>query len=101
MCFVKEDFYLIADLAKNGFIHADGSLRFVFQIKKHNFLERLTVAELKCLKLEKDLAVAESKCLKLEEDLTLAKMTAQQNLLQTQKEQTSEKETLKMAELEF
>ena len=37
LCFVKADFYLIADLSKDGFIHADGSLRFEFYIKKHNF----------------------------------------------------------------
>jgi len=30
-------FYAIGDLAENGFIHADDSLRFEFKIKKHNF----------------------------------------------------------------
>jgi hypothetical protein len=35
-CFVSSQFYAIADLEKNGFIHADGSLRFVFKIKKNN-----------------------------------------------------------------
>ena len=34
---VEPKFYAIADLAKDGFIHADGSLRFEFKIKKHNF----------------------------------------------------------------
>ena len=29
-------FYPIANLAKDGFIHADGSLRFEFNIKKLN-----------------------------------------------------------------
>jgi hypothetical protein len=34
---VKDKYYPINDLAKDGFIHADGSLRFEFKIKKHNF----------------------------------------------------------------
>ena len=28
MCFITSDFYIIADLSKDGFIHADGSLHF-------------------------------------------------------------------------
>ena len=31
---VSSKFYPIADLRKDGFIHADGSLRFEFRIKK-------------------------------------------------------------------
>jgi len=34
---INEKFYAIADLAKDGFIHADGSLKFEFAIKRHNF----------------------------------------------------------------
>lgn len=33
---INEKFYAIADLAKDGFIHTDGSLRFEFAIKRHN-----------------------------------------------------------------
>ena len=31
---MSEKFYAIADLAKDGFIHADGSLRFEFKIRR-------------------------------------------------------------------
>ena len=31
-----DNFYAIDDLEKDGFIHADGSLRFEFKIKKNN-----------------------------------------------------------------
>ena len=43
--FSIKKFYAIADLAKDGFIHEDGSLRFEFKIKKHNLLRKLELAE--------------------------------------------------------
>ena len=35
-CWVTPQFYSLAEVEKNGFIHADGSLRFEFKIEKHN-----------------------------------------------------------------
>ena len=43
--FMATEFYKIADLAKDGFIHEDGSLRFDFKIKKHNFQKIAMEAE--------------------------------------------------------
>ena len=44
ICFITAEFYKIEDLAKDGFIHEDGSLRFILFIKRHNFQTRLTEA---------------------------------------------------------
>ena len=45
---VEPKFYAIADLAKDGFVHADGSLRFEFKIKKHNQLRFLIMLCVPC-----------------------------------------------------
>ena len=38
-------FYAIANLALDGFIHADGSLYFELKIKRHNFQDKLAKSE--------------------------------------------------------
>ena len=38
---LMEKFHPISDLAKDGFIHEDGSLRFQFFIKKHQLRKQL------------------------------------------------------------
>ena len=40
-------FYAKADLEKDGFIHPDGSLRFEFFVQKHNYMQRLELANQK------------------------------------------------------
>ena len=42
---ICEEFYAIADLEEDGFIHPDGSLRFEYSIKKRNLLKKLAEAE--------------------------------------------------------
>ena len=41
ICFITAEFYRIDDLSKDGFIHEDGSLRFILFIKRNNFQSRL------------------------------------------------------------
>lgn len=38
-------FYEIKDLKKDGFIHKNGTLKFQFSIRKHNFKKRALAAE--------------------------------------------------------
>ena len=44
--FVRINFFKLADLEKDGFIHGDGSLRFEFLIKRQNFKKRLMKTDL-------------------------------------------------------
>ena len=53
--FHSPTFYKIADLEKNGFIHPDGSLRFEFSIKRHQFERRAITAEKEANKKVKNL----------------------------------------------
>ena len=38
--FITELFYPISDIEKDGFLHQDGSLRFEFSVRKHNFMKK-------------------------------------------------------------
>ena len=42
-----EKFYLQDKLSEDGFIFPDGSLRFEFFVKKHNYMKRLEISEAK------------------------------------------------------
>ena len=42
---VNEQFYKIADLEKDGFVHPDGMLHFQFAVKKNNYMQRLELAK--------------------------------------------------------
>ena len=53
------NFYPIHDLKKDGFIHADGSLKFIFQIKKQNYRKRAEEAQRRADEAEKGRIEAE------------------------------------------
>ena len=50
--FGYKEFYEISKLSEDGFIFPDGSLRFEFFVKKHNYMKRLEIAEAKNADLE-------------------------------------------------
>ena len=67
---MNSKFYLIESLERDGFIHADGSLKLEFFIKKQNFPAQLRQLKNKFRKFELDLRLQdiEKKVLKVRRD---------------------------------